>query len=211
MFTFVTSFRFFPFVFFHSRLIDSDCWHMKSSRLCTRLDDRFLVVPLLRMNIRPKQHLFEIKFNFQYQRIFVNRKWGEILTDQIPASTFLMHQWSTTVALAWIFSATTISSAHHFRINDNIDAIRSMPSLADSAIKSIHYELKIGSNEKQWISIDKTHLFSMTGTSTACSVFGRSLEPGFNAPQPAAHPNLPRKSSFFSGRQIGAKNENQTT
>lgn len=45
----------------------------------------------------------------------------------------------------------------------------------------------------------------MTGTSTACSVFGRNREPGFNAPQPAAHPNLPRKSSFFSGKQIGAK------
>lgn len=51
----------------------------------------------------------------------------------------------------------------------------------------------------------KTNLFSMTGTSTACNVFGRSLEPGFNAPQPAAHPNLPKKSSFFSGKQIGAK------
>lgn len=48
------------------------------------------------------------------------------------------------------------------------------------------------------------NLFSMTGTSTACNVFGRSREPGFNAPQPAAQPNLPRKSSFFSGKQIGA-------
>lgn len=44
----------------------------------------------------------------------------------------------------------------------------------------------------------------MTGTSTACKVFGRSREPGFNAPHPAAHPNFPKKSSFFSGKQIGA-------
>lgn len=50
----------------------------------------------------------------------------------------------------------------------------------------------------------RTHLLSSTGTSTACSVFGLSLEPGFSAPQPAAQPNLPRKSSFFSGRQMGA-------
>lgn len=49
--------------------------------------------------------------------------------------------------------------------------------------------------------------FSMTGTSTACRVFGLSLDPGFSAPQPAAHPNFPRKSSFFSGKQIGAENK----
>lgn len=48
------------------------------------------------------------------------------------------------------------------------------------------------------------NLFSMTGTSTACKVFGRNREPGFNAPHPAAQPNLPKKSSFFSGKQIGA-------
>lgn len=46
--------------------------------------------------------------------------------------------------------------------------------------------------------------FSITGTSTACSVFGLRREPGLRAPQPAAHPNLPKKSSFFSGKQIGA-------
>lgn len=44
----------------------------------------------------------------------------------------------------------------------------------------------------------------MTGTSTACKVFGRRRDPGFNAPHPAAHPNLPKKSSFLSGKQIGA-------
>lgn len=49
-----------------------------------------------------------------------------------------------------------------------------------------------------------TYRFSMTGTSTACKVFGRRRDPGFNAPHPAAHPNLPKKSSFFSGKQIGA-------
>lgn len=49
-----------------------------------------------------------------------------------------------------------------------------------------------------------TYRFSITGTSTACNVFGRRRDPGFNAPHPAAHPNLPKKSSFFSGKQIGA-------
>jgi hypothetical protein len=48
---------------------------------------------------------------------------------------------------------------------------------------------------------------SITGTSTACNVFGLSLEPGLSAPHPAAHPYLPKKSSFLSGRQIGAKIE----
>lgn len=48
-------------------------------------------------------------------------------------------------------------------------------------------------------------LLSITGTSTACSVFGLNREPGLSAPQPAAHPNFPRNSSFFSGKQIGAK------
>lgn len=51
----------------------------------------------------------------------------------------------------------------------------------------------------------ETHLFSITGTSTACKVFGLNREPGFKAPHPAAQPNLPRKSSFFSGRQMGAE------
>lgn len=45
---------------------------------------------------------------------------------------------------------------------------------------------------------------SMTGTSTACNVFGLSLDPAWRAPHPAAQPYWPRKSSFFSGRQIGA-------
>lgn len=49
-----------------------------------------------------------------------------------------------------------------------------------------------------------TYRFSMTGTSTACNVFGRRREPGLSAPHPAAHPNFPKKSSFFSGKQIGA-------
>lgn len=49
-----------------------------------------------------------------------------------------------------------------------------------------------------------TYLFSMTGTLTACKVFGRKREPGFKAPQPAAQPNFPKKSSFFSGKHIGA-------
>lgn len=44
----------------------------------------------------------------------------------------------------------------------------------------------------------------MTGTSTACNVFGRRRDPGLRAPHPAAHPNFPKKSSFFSGKQIGA-------
>lgn len=53
--------------------------------------------------------------------------------------------------------------------------------------------------------------FSITGTSTACKVFGRRRDPGFSAPHPAAHPNLPKKSSFFSGKQIGAvKSINQS-
>lgn len=49
--------------------------------------------------------------------------------------------------------------------------------------------------------------FSMTGTSTACRVLGRRRDPGFSAPHPAAHPNLPKKSSFFSGKQIGAASQ----
>lgn len=49
-----------------------------------------------------------------------------------------------------------------------------------------------------------THRFSITGTSTACNVLGLRREPGFKAPQPAAQPNFPKKSSFFSGKQIGA-------
>lgn len=57
--------------------------------------------------------------------------------------------------------------------------------------------------------LDRCHLsqtlLSMTGTSTACNVFGRSREPGESAPHPADHPNFPKKSSFFSGKQIGAK------
>ena len=53
------------------------------------------------------------------------------------------------------------------------------------------------------------YLLSITGTSTACSVFGRSRDPGLSAPQPAAHPNLPKKSSFLSGKQIGAENKNK--
>lgn len=48
-------------------------------------------------------------------------------------------------------------------------------------------------------------LLSSTGTSTACNVFGLSLDPGLKAPHPAAHPYWPRKSVPFSGRQIGAE------
>lgn len=54
------------------------------------------------------------------------------------------------------------------------------------------------------IPIYFAYRFSITGTSTACKVFGRRRDPGFSAPHPAAHPNLPKKSSFFSGKQIGA-------
>lgn len=61
-----------------------------------------------------------------------------------------------------------------------------------------------------WLNNCTTYRFSMTGTSTAWSVFGLSREPGFNAPQPAAHPNFPKKSSFFSGRQIGATHTKYT-
>lgn len=60
---------------------------------------------------------------------------------------------------------------------------------------------------------DRCHLsqtlLSSTGTSTACNVFGLSREPGLSAPHPAAHPYFPKNSSFFSGRQIGAKNKIQ--
>lgn len=75
-----------------------------------------------------------------------------------------------------------------------------MPALTNSEkMKSFIISLFWLINDNKMI-----YLFSMTGTSTACRVFGRSLEPGFRAPQPAAHPNLPKKSSFFSGKHIGA-------
>lgn len=73
--------------------------------------------------------------------------------------------------------------------------------------KKIHFPIAKLLITKKLINCEK-NLFSMTGTSTACNVFGRNREPGFNAPHPAAQPNFPKKSSFFSGKHMGAVNCN---
>lgn len=137
--------------------------------------------------------------------------------------------------LTGIFSTTSVSRTQHFRVNDNIDAIRSMPSFTNSAKKkqfrlflvhslwfnlsvrffsrSIHLKIFI-QFEIAWCEFRQranawAYRFSITGTSTACRVFGLRRDPGLRAPHPAAHPNLPKKSSFFSGKQIGAAHGNE--
>lgn len=125
------------------------------------------------------------------------------LTYQIPSSILFMHQWSTRITLTRILTTTSISCTQHFRINDYIDSISSMPSFANS---NRFFKLsKISKFIWRKVLCEFFHLFSITGTSTACKVFGRKREPGFNAPHPAAQPNFPRKSSFFSGKQMGAE------
>lgn len=128
------------------------------------------------------------------------------LTNQVPSAVLFVHQRSATVALAWIFPAAPVPGAQHFRVNDYIDSVRAMPSFANP--ESPATVIKWWTNK---IHPPPPHLLSMTGTSTACNVLGRSLDPGFKAPHPAAQPNFPRKSSFFSGRQIGAETEHQLT
>lgn len=72
---------------------------------------------------------------------------------------------------------------------------------------SLTYPKKHFLNKKFQNKLTKdSNLLSITGTSTACKVFGLNLDPGFKAPHPAAQPNLPKKSSFLSGKQTGAKN-----
>lgn len=131
--------------------------------------------------------------------VFFRVLFAVCLTDQVPSAALLVHQRAAAVALARVLASVSVPSTHHFRVDDDVDAVRPMPplahpgtdiSLSQLLFRRIHLEL---------------YLFSMTGTSTACSVFGRNRDPGFSAPQPAAHPNFPRKSSFFSGRQIGAE------
>lgn len=67
-----------------------------------------------------------------------------------------------------------------------------------------HLSQTLGEDVRDVFQKGVTYRLSITGTSTACNVFGLSLDPGFRAPHPAAHPNFPKKSSFFSGKQIGA-------
>lgn len=74
-----------------------------------------------------------------------------------------------------------------------------MPSFTYS---KVNYIVKL---RAIWKIYKNKNLFSITGTSTACNVFGLNLEPGFKAPQPAAQPNFPKKSSFFSGKHMGAE------
>lgn len=111
-----------------------------------------------------------------------------------------MHQRTTTVTLARILTTPSIPSTHHFWIDDHINAIRSMPPLASPVIGNNSLYEKSSRAQNRF----KSHRLSITGTSTACKVFGRNLEPAWSAPHPAAHPNFPKKSSFLSGKQIGA-------
>jgi hypothetical protein len=53
-----------------------------------------------------------------------------------------MHQRSATVALTRIFATTSIASAQHFWIDDNIDTVCTMPSFAHSGNVQIKRKLK---------------------------------------------------------------------
>jgi len=58
--------------------------------------------------------------------------------DEIPSTSFLQHQRTSAITLTRILTAATVTSAHHLVINDDVDAIGPMPSLAEAIIDHGH-------------------------------------------------------------------------
>lgn len=57
---------------------------------------------------------------------------------QIPTAVLLMHQRSAGIALAGVLAAIAIAGAQHLLVDDDIDAILSVPALANAILNHGH-------------------------------------------------------------------------
>lgn len=75
------------------------------------------------------------------------------LTYQIPTAVLLMHQRAAGIALAGILAAIAIAGAQHLLVDDDIDAILSMPALADAILNHGHIDSlqSFGAQAGAWI------------------------------------------------------------